>query len=384
MEKVYRVIIIGAGASGLMVAANLNNKRDVLVLESNKKPGVKISISGGGKCNLTNRFVGVSNYIGDSRFVSRAFKGVDRLELLDWFLNRGVELEERDFGQLFCIDSAHSVIAALMNECKGVEFGYECEIDSVSRDDGLFVVTNKRGSFVTERLVVASGGLSYAKIGASGIGYDIAKYFGHSVVTLAPGLVGLTLQKKHSFFKEFSGVSLDVKVKVAKKSMRGSLLFTHSGISGPVVLDASLYWHGGEIIIDFLPEFELSSMSGKSSLLSNLLPMPKRVVKRFLQELGVNDRSAKETSSHDMIKLEKLKEYRVAPSGNFGYSKAEVTRGGVLTKDINQNSMMSKLVKQLYFVGEVLDVTGELGGYNFQWAFTSGHLCAKSINMEKE
>jgi len=381
MEKVYNIVVIGAGASGMMMVANLHNKKGVLVLDSNDRAGAKIAISGGGKCNLTNRFVEASNYLGDQRFVSRVFKEFDNIDVIKWFESRGVELDQRDKGKLFCKKSAMEIVDTLGNECNGAEFVYGCKVGSLESKDGQFVVSTNRGDYHTKVVVVASGGLSYPKIGASDIGYKIADKTGHDVIALKAGLVGMTLKQKQAFMRDFAGVSLPVLIRVGKKTVAGDMLFAHQGISGPAVLDASLYWNGGEIEIDFLPGFDISSLSQHNSLLSTQLPLPKKVAKGFLVELGVEDVVSSRVDDGVKKRLLGLKKYRLTPSGTFGYTKAEVTKGGVDTKEIYQNSMMSKKIDNLYFIGEVLNVTGELGGYNFQWAFSSAFICAKSLNM---
>jgi len=202
MEKVYNIIVIGAGASGMMTVANLHNKQDVLILDSNSKPGVKISISGGGKCNLTNKDVDASNYIGDQRFISRVFKEYNNRKIIEWFQSRGVELEERKKGQLFCRKSAMEIVDVLQFECNGAEFVYECKVNSVASRDGIFFISTSRGEYFARTVVVASGGLSYPKIGASSIGYEIGSITGHKISTLSAGLVGMTLQAEQAWGKE--------------------------------------------------------------------------------------------------------------------------------------------------------------------------------------
>jgi len=221
--------------------------------------------------------------------------------------------------------------------------------------------------------------LSFPILGATNIGYEIAKSFGHEVTTLSAGLVGLTLQPEQFFFKSLSGIAIEVKITVNKKELTGALLFAHKGISGPVILDTSLYWQKGKIIIDFLPTLSLVSLKSSKKYLSRTLGLPSRVAKTFLNELEIEDKASNTLSSEEWQKLEKLKTYDFAPAGTFGYSKAEVTKGGVSTDEIDASSMMSRKVENLYFLGEVLDVTGELGGYNFQWAFSTAFVCAKGI-----
>jgi len=221
--------------------------------------------------------------------------------------------------------------------------------------------------------------LSFPKIGASSIGYDIARSFGHSIETLSSGLVGLTVQPEQFFFKSLSGIAIDVKITVNNKEINGALLFAHKGISGPAVLDASLYWNKGKITIDFLPTLSIDSLKSSKKHISKILSLPSRVAKTFLETLNIEDKASNKLSFEEWKKITLLKNYSFAPAGTFGYSKAEVTKGGVSTDEVDASSMMSKKVENLYFLGEVLDVTGELGGYNFQWAFSTAFVCAKGI-----
>lgn len=227
--------------------------------------------------------------------------------------------------------------------------------------------------------MIASGGLSFPLLGASDFGHRAAESFGHTIIRTAPALVGLTLQKEQFFFKELSGIATEVEIKVGEHLCAGSLLFAHKGISGPAVLDASLYWEKGKIEIDFLPQWQPEEHQDSSKLLSSVLPLPKRVSKAFLAALEIADRPINQLKSDEKKRLLSLKRYLLAPAGTFGYSKAEVTRGGVDTDEIDSKTMMSKKCDGLYFVGEVVDVTGRLGGYNFQWAFSSAYVCAKAL-----
>jgi predicted Rossmann fold flavoprotein len=221
-------------------------------------------------------------------------------------------------------------------------------------------------------------------LGASSIGYDIAQSFGHNIVKTAPALVGLTVQKEQFFFKELSGVSTEVKIHIAQTVCEGALLFAHKGISGPAVLDASLYWEKGQIIIDFLPNFSWKSIQGSKKLLSSLLPIPKRVTKAFLLQFCLEDKPYHQFTKQEEQVLHTLSYYGFSPAGTFGYTKAEVTKGGVNTSEVDSHTMMSKKEHGLYFIGEVLDITGRLGGYNFQWAFSSAYSCAQSIKGEMD
>ena len=380
MKKTYKTIIIGAGASGLMLASLLEEKSNVLLIDTNLRIGAKIAISGGGKCNLTNAHVSSDNYLGAEWFVQSVLDRFDQHAVLAWFAQRGLQPQLRKEGQYFCPNSADEVLEVFRRELVDVAMQLGTSVTEVSQTEGGFVVKTDRGAVSSEQLVVASGGLSFSRIGASGIGFEVARCFGHTVRPLAPALVGFTVQKEQFFFKELSGASIPVEITVGEKIFGGDLLFTHKGISGPAVLNASLYWKKGKITIDFLPHFLPASIKGSRKQLSRLLPLPKKVAKRFLTVLNISDKPAVEVSVDAWDKLSILYRYSFAPAGTFGYTKAEVTRGGVACEEIDPYTLMSLKQENLYFIGEVLDVAGELGGYNFQWAFASAYGCAKSLD----
>ena len=373
-----QIIIIGAGASGLMLASLLPRNSATLI-ESNPKQGVKILISGGGKCNITNTEMGTEYFLGDKDFVMPVLKKFNEKALLRWLERQSLEPIIKKETQYFCKDSAKELVDIFLKESQKQQVYLNEDVLEVSkRNDIFYVKTNKR-TITAKAVVVASGGLSYPKIGASSIGYDIAESFGHSIVKTAPALVGFTVQKEQFFFKELSGVATDVHIKVGENICEGALLFAHKGLSGPAVLDASLYWEKGQIEVDFLPGFSWKSVMNSKKQISSLIPMPKRVTKAFLIELDIEDKPAFKLTSEELNSLQTLKHYIFSPAGTFGYSKAEVTKGGVETSEVDSATMMSKKEKGLYFLGEVLDITGRLGGYNFQWAFSSAFTCSKSI-----
>ena len=342
----YDIVIIGAGASGLMAASKIKNK-SICIIDSNDKIGAKIKISGGAKCNITNKFMGTHKFLGDSDFIKPHLEKFDEKDLLE-FLNKNNVYPKLNpkivKGTYFCNSSSDviSMFTKLTSHCK---FRLNTKVLDVDYENNYIIKTDK-GDIHGQKLIVASGGLSYASIGGSDIGFKIAEKFGHTVTRLDPALVGFTVQKDQFWFKELSGLSVDVKIKVLDKVVEGKLLFTHKGCSGPAILTTSLYWKKGNFSIDFLPN--------KDSYL------PKRF-KQQIKNLDVD-----------------LRNYTMAPAGNFGYTKAEVTKGGILTDEINDD-FESKIQKDLYFIGEVLDVTGELGGYNFQWAFSSAY-CLQDMN----
>jgi predicted Rossmann fold flavoprotein len=375
----HQTIIIGAGASGLMLASLLP-KRSALLIDTNVRCGEKIRISGGGKCNLTNAVMQSSCYVGDASFITPVLGAFNEKALLAWFQKRGLKPVLRKQHQYFCPNSAQELLDILEKESRRQERIMGEKVLSVTKRKSRFYVKTDRRTFTASQVVVASGGLSFPKLGASPIGYEIAESFGHTVTQRAPALVGLTVQKDQFFFKELSGVSTDVKISVDNHMCEGALLFAHKGISGPAVLDASLYWERGRIEIDFLPGFDWKHLQKSHKQISTLLPMPKRVTKAFLLQFGIEDKAGARLSEEELKRLWTLHQYRLAPAGTFGYSKAEVTKGGVHTDEIQPESMQSCKVKGLYFIGEVLDVTGRLGGYNFQWAFSSAFVCASGIN----
>ena len=372
------IIIIGGGASGLMLASLLP-KNTVTIIESNAKLGAKIHISGGGKCNITNTQMGSEYFLAEDSFVASSLKSFSQKSLLTWLERQKLFPVIRKDTQYFCERSASQLVDVFTKEVKKQQVLLNEKVLEVSKRDAHFtVITNKR-SYRAKYVVIASGGLSFPKLGASSIGYEIAESFGHSLIKTAPALVGFTVQKEQFFFKELSGASCDVEITVKHKVCEGALLFTHKGLSGPAVLDASLYWEKGQMEIDFLPGFLWQGLKGSKKRISSLLPLPKRITKAFLVQLALLDKAFVELSKEELTKLQTLHCYSFAPAGTFGYSKAEVTKGGVCTDEVEAETLMSQKVQGLYFVGEVLDVTGRLGGYNFQWAFSSAYSCAKAI-----
>jgi len=378
MNEEVEVAIIGAGASGLMVAS-LVKGRDVALFEGNSKAGAKILISGGGHCNITNAWVEARHYLGNPYFVEEVLKVFDQHDLLLWLEEHGLVPVLRKERQYFCPKSASQMLAILKKESRKSRIFLSRKVIEVTKEEGYFLLRTDKGSCRAQKLVVASGGLSFPLLGADDIGYRVAESFGHRIVQRAPALVGMTLQKEQFFFKSLSGISTEVEIRVGGQRCAGSLLFAHRGISGPAVLDASLYWEKGKISIDFLPGWSLRDHQASKKLVSTLLPVPKRVGKAFLEHLEVEDRPFNQLGAVEREKLSTLKSYTFAPAGTFGYGKAEVTKGGVDTNEIDSKTMMSKKCDGLYFVGEVLDVTGRLGGYNLQWAFSSAYVCARAL-----
>ncbi len=262
----------------------------------------------------------------------------------------------------------------------GIDLITSHKILSVEGENPFRVITD-RGVYEARNVVVATGGASYREIGASDIGIKIAQHYGIKTIPFAPVLVGLTLQPKEFWMKELSGISFPARIRVAGKVLDEDLLFAHKGISGPVVLSASLYWFKGEMIIDFLPDFDLNAIRKEKKLLSTALPLPKRFMKAFLEAIGAEDKPCNRLTPQEWENIAKIRNYPMAPAGTFGLSKAEACRGGVACEEIDPLSMESKKVSGLYFIGETVDVTGELGGYNFQWAFSSAVVCSKALML---
>jgi predicted Rossmann fold flavoprotein len=378
---IYDIVIIGGGASGLMLASNLRNKKRALLIESTNRLGNKILISGGGRCNFTNKSVTSSDYLGDKNFFNSIYKSFDNRYILEFFKSKNLQYIIKNGSEYFCKNSAKELLDILLQEIKPIETKLNCKVESLQKDGNIFTIKSSKGDIKAKKVVVATGGLSFAKIGASGIGLEIAKGFKLNIITPSPALVGLTLQKEQGFFKDLSGISLDVSVKVANKRFDSKMLFAHKGITGPAILNASLFWSRGKIEIDFLPGFNIESIKGSKKELATLLPIPKRASKLLLQHIGIKNKNANKLTATDLQKLQQLKNYSFAPAGTFGYSKAEATKGGIDTSEIDSKTLMSKKVDNLYFLGELLDITGRVGGYNFQWAFSSALKCAKYIQI---
>ncbi|WP_322619339.1 MULTISPECIES: BaiN/RdsA family NAD(P)/FAD-dependent oxidoreductase [Campylobacter] len=376
MDKIYDVLIIGAGASGLFLAANLKAK-NVAILEKNPSAGNKILISGGGRCNITNRHISEQNYLTDGKFIKKALNAFKFNDVLDFFKN--IEFKEQKESQFFTKSSSKSVLNTLLQKINAKIF-YNTEVINASKNGEIFEILSTKGEkFYAVNLVVATGGISYKRLGVSDIGLKIAQNFGLKTINFSPALVGFSVQKSEFWFKELSGISLNAKMSVGDKILQGDILFTHKGISGPCVLNASLFWQKGTISINFLPNFEPKNLTQGKKQLTSVLPLPKRFVLEFLRQNNLQDAAFSEYSNDEKAKILELFNYRFAPAGTFGFNKAEVSKGGVTTAQIDEN-FQSKDIKNLYFIGEVLDVTGMLGGYNLHFAFTSAKIVSNALN----
>ncbi len=382
---IYDTIILGAGASALMCAAHLPKNHKTLLVDTNEKIAKKIKISGGGRCNVTNKYVSCENYLGDKAFVQKVLQRFGNDELLEFIAQNGCDARLEKGRFYFCPKSSQQLIDIFAKLTKQHRFALRETVLEVKKKEEVFFVRTDKRIHKAHHVVVATGGASFKNLGASDIALEIARSFGLDYTPFRPALVGFTLQKEQFWFKELSGVSIDVVITVEEKKLQGSMLFAHRGISGPVVLNSSLYWKKGVLEVDFLPQSNLIELiqNGKKKFISSVLPLPKRFSKAFLKHLDIEDKECKKVSKEELsILYENFHSYRFAPAGNFGFSKAEVSAGGVKTQELSENFEVKK-VKNLYFIGESVDVTGELGGYNFQWAFGSGKICAQFlINRE--
>nr|WP_315060606.1 aminoacetone oxidase family FAD-binding enzyme [uncultured Campylobacter sp.] len=408
--KIYDVLIIGAGAAGLFLAANLRGK-SVAVLEKNATPGKKILASGGGRCNVTNRRIDASNYLGDANFVKNILKNLDFKDVLKFFSE--LKFNEQKQNQFFCESGAKDVLGVLLKRARQSGAQIFCGVcvkgarkiladengqileKLKSEQTEIFEVLAENGDkFYAKNLVVASGGLSYKSLGASGIGYEIAQSFGTSVATPAPALVGFTVQKDEFWFKNLSGVCFPAEISVVcasknavnrelktPRKFAGDILFTHKGISGPAVLNASLFWQNGLIAINFCPNFSIETAQKSKKQLSTVLPLPRRFTLEFLRAAGLSDKPYCEYKADETAKIWRLFAYEFAPAGTFGFERAEVTKGGVDTDALDANRGYNG-THGLYFIGEVLNVTGMLGGYNLHFAFACAANLAKRLNAE--
>ncbi|WP_424206956.1 NAD(P)/FAD-dependent oxidoreductase [Arcobacter sp.] len=371
---------MGAGASGLMLASVLKND-NVCLIDSNAKVGAKIKVSGGAKCNITNNKVTANNYLGESDFVASVLKEFSNEDLIRFLKKQNLDfkLNEKIVKGTFFCNTSQDVIDMFLKLIKSKRVFLNTTVTDIEYENFYKIKTNSK-TIEAKKVVIASGGLSYQSLGASSIAFDIAKNFNHKVNPLNPALVGFTVQKDQFWFKELSGVSMFVKANVENKSFEGGLLFAHKGITGPVILNSSLYWKKGKMSLDFLPNKTFKSFLKGNKNISSSFNLPKRFMQEFLKSVQIDDKSISSLTKEELNKLEVLKNYEFSPAGNFGYTKAEVTKGGVEVDEIDVKTMESKIKKDLYFIGEALDVTGELGGFNFQFAFSSAFVCAKELN----
>ena len=398
-EARYDAVVVGAGAAGLHCAAIAAQRGvRVLVIDHAGKVAEKIRISGGGRCNFTNRDTGPANFLSaNPNFCRSALARYAPQHFLDLLARHRVGWHEKHKGQLFCDDGSEAVIAMLLRECDagGVQRWQPCGVPAVRPSAGGFELDTDRGAVRCSQLVIASGGLSIPKIGATDFGYRIARQFGHRTLPTRPALVPLTFDPvSWAPYAGLSGLSLAVTIEAGSGAARGEfhedLLFTHRGLSGPAVLQASSYWREGTPLrLDLAPDADLRAAlvaaknTSRRRLVNELAELiPRRLADTWLAgspELA--DRPMPEQRDRDLLRLaEQLHRWDLKPQGSEGYRKAEVTAGGVDTRELSSQTMQSQRQAGLYFIGEVVDVTGWLGGYNFQWAWASAAACARALN----
>jgi len=392
----FDVAVIGAGGAGMMCALEAGKRgRKVALLDHAAKVGAKILISGGGRCNFTNIGAGPENYVSQNpHFCKSALSRFTPADFIALVKEHRIPFHEKKLGQLFCDRSAKDIVDMLVSECDktGVQFFLNCECTKIRKSERFELQTNQ-GEFTCDSLVIATGGLSIPKVGATDFGYRIARQFGLNIVYPAPALDGFRFNPEDlKRFGDLTGVSVDAQVTCNKAVFRENLLFTHAGLSGPAALQASLYWEPDDpVLINFLPEFEAERLeqwflrkkekgvkSEVKTLLGELLPQRLAETLCALElppHVNLLQLSGKRIS--DFCRL--LQSFTLTPTSTIGYGKAEVTRGGVDTDELSSKTMESRKVPGLYFIGEVVDVTGQLGGYNFQWAWSSGWAAGQAV-----
>jgi predicted Rossmann fold flavoprotein len=380
----WDVIIIGGGAAGLFCAIEAGKRgRRVLVLEHTEEVGKKIAISGGGRCNFTNIYTSAENFISaNPHFCKSALARFTPTDFISLVEKHGIAYHEKKLGQLFCDGSARQIIDMLLLECRqaGAEIRCRCQVISVEKESAFRVETNQ-GSFLSSSLVIATGGLSIPPLGATDFGYRIARQFGLRIEEPRPALVPFTLTSQmQRQLSPLSGVSLGAIVSCCGAQFRENILVTHRGLSGPAILQISSYWRpGAPVSLNLLPDedvLEILTHNQNSGIeLANLLArhLPKRFAQAWCDLYAVS-RPLKQFDGRELREIaQKIHEMRITPSGTEGFRKAEVTAGGVSTTELSSRTMEARRVPGLYFIGEVVDVTGQLGGYNFQWAWASAY-----------
>ncbi len=389
----YDVIIIGAGAAGLMCAITAGNRgRKVLVVDHANKPGKKILMSGGGRCNFTNMYAEPENFLSHNpHFCKSALARYTQWDFIALVDKHGIPYHEKKLGQLFCDNKSSDILNMLLTECDraGVTLQLNTSVAAVTNTEAGFSLTLSSGEMSCESLVIATGGLSIPTMGATGFGYEIARQFGHDIHSTRAGLVPFAITDLlKPLCEALSGSSVDTIVSCNGTSFRENILFTHRGISGPAILQISSYWREGDAIeINLLPEYDAETW-----LVEQQQTRPNSELKTVLSDLFTKKMAnlfceswfaSKPMKQYNAPELERialqLSRWKIVPSGTEGYRTAEVTIGGVDTAQISSKTMMSNNVDGLYFVGEVVDVTGWLGGYNFQWAWSSGHAAGEAV-----
>ena len=391
MSIQYDVIIVGAGAAGMMSAIEAGKRgRKVLLVDHYKKIGEKIRISGGGRCNFTNINTNPNKFLSQNpKFVRSALSQYTQNDFIDLINKYEIKFHEKKLGQLFCDHSAQQIVEMLLKECElaNVTILKEFIIKNIEKDNDQYLVSTETEQYSSESLIVATGGLSVPKIGATSFGYEIAKKFDHNIIETLPALVPLTFNEKIlEICKELTGLSVEAIVSFNKVLFQEGMLFTHRGLSGPSILQISSYWKQGDNIkVNLSPKLnvyqlleEKRKLNPKFDILNIVSEiLPKRLAQIICSENNVSG-NISELSNKILKQLsENINSWLINPTGSEGYRTAEVTLGGVDTKELSSKTMMSNKHNNLFFIGEVVDVTGHLGGYNFQWAWSSGYVAGQ-------
>lgn len=389
-----KITIIGAGASGLFCASLLGQQGfDVTVIDNGKKPGRKILMSGGGYCNFTNLNIDSQHYLSQNpHFCKSALKRFSQWDFIELVQRHGIAYHEKELGQLFCNESAQKIVAMLLAECQSgqVNFSMQTELLDVFSSSSGFKLTTTKGMIYNDKLIIATGGLSMPKLGTTPIGYKIAESFSVPIVPVRAGLVPFTLQPAlRDHLAKLTGIAIEAEVAVKQQCFKGNILFTHRGISGPAILQLSNYWQMGEPIhINLLPNIDLPTFfieqrdQAANQQLKTVLAklLPKRLIDCLIQLQLIVDLPLKQLNIKQQQSLiTALTDWQITPNGTEGYRTAEVTLGGIDTNYLSSKTMAVKTEPNLYFIGEVVDVTGWLGGYNFQWAWSSAFACASEL-----
>lgn len=379
--KTYDIIIIGAGAGGLKAATELHTrKKSVLIIDMGDKPARKVAISGGGKCNFTNLAADYTHYFGKNpNFVRSALAQFSPNDTLNWVKKHKIKYYEKEPGRFFCADSADDIVNALLSDIGNININYNMIVKDVIKTNDFFTIKTNHGEFQSKSLIIASGGVSWETIGVSNIGHIIAKQFGHKIEPIRPALCAI--KTKH-FDTDLAGISLPVEIKINKHIIRDDLLFTHFGIGGPAAYRASLF-DTHKFIINFVPNLNISELllnakrtNGKRSLTNIVAEFLPQKLARFICGDTTNIADYKDTQINEIAK--RITQFEIDDAKAIGLQSAEVTAGGVSTDKISSKTMESQLCPNLYFVGEVMDIAGDLGGFNLQWAFSSGFVAGNN------
>ena len=379
--KTYDVIIIGAGAAGLKAAAQLiKRKKSVLIVDMGEKPARKIAVSGGGNCNFTNTHADYTHYFGKNpRFVVSALAQFSPTDTLNWIKSHNIKYIEKEPGRYFCKNGTADIVNAFLLDIGNIQIKYNTEIIDIEKTDNIFVINTNNGDYSAQSVIVATGGVSYPHLGVSNIGHKIAKKFGHKIEPIRPALCAI---KTKSFSSELAGIAVPVEITIGKNKINDNLLFTHFGIGGPAVYRATLF-DIKNTVIDLAPNIDVferlkmnKKTNGKKSPLSVIAEFLPNKLAHFLYTDTRNIADLRDSELKTIA--QKIKHFEINDATTIGFQSAEVTFGGISTDKISSKTMESKLCSGLFFAGEVMDITGDLGGYNLQWAFASGFVAGNN------